>query len=90
MNTHTYHNFLPCAKAEIYDLTVYIVLNGEKSCHDLDLGRTIFKVFHAISIYYNYRDQSWGLSCFLFTLMPLNINFVTLRCIQTILHCHAC
>ena len=32
-NKHHYilnHNFLPCAKAEIFVLTVYIIVNGEK------------------------------------------------------------
>ena len=50
-------NFLTCAKAEIKDLTVCIMVNGEKfqSHCDLDLDRTMLnvKLVRAIFIYYN-------------------------------------
>ena len=47
------YNFLTCAKAEIKDLTFFIVVNGEK--FDLDLDRTMayVELFRAIFIYYN-------------------------------------
>ena len=47
------HNFLTWAKAEIKDLTVCIVVNGEKL--DLDLDRTMpnVELVRAIFIYYN-------------------------------------
>ena len=52
------HNFLTCAKAEIEDLTVCTVVNGEKiskSRCDLDLDGTMpnVELILAIIIYYN-------------------------------------
>ena len=48
------HNILTCAKAEIEDVTVCTVVNGEKiskSCCDLDLDQTMANV-RVIFIYY--------------------------------------
>ena len=49
------HNFLTCAKAEIQDLIVCIVVNGEKfqSRCDLDLDQTMpnIELVQAIFIY---------------------------------------
>ena len=44
-------NFLTCTKAEIWDLTFCIVVNGEKSRRDLDLDRTMpnLKLVRSIS-----------------------------------------
>ena len=52
------HNFLACAKAEIKDLTVCIVVNGEKfskSRCDLDLDQTMpnAEIVRALFIHYN-------------------------------------
>ena len=52
------HNFLTCAKAEILDLTVCIVVNGEKfqkSCCDLDLDRTMPNVELILDIFICYN-----------------------------------
>ena len=48
-------SFLACAKVELWDLKVCIVVNGEKfqSCHDLDLGPTMPNINLVIFIYYN-------------------------------------
>ena len=56
------HNFLTCAKAEIKDLTVCIMVNGEKfqSQADLDLNRTMpnVELIRAIFIcYYMFKFQ---------------------------------
>ena len=50
------HNFQTCAKAEIKDLTVCIVVNGEKfQSHDVTLGlvRTMPNWLEQFSLYYN-------------------------------------
>ena len=44
------HNFQTCAKAEIKDLTVCIVVNGER---DLGLDRTMPNWLEIFSLYYN-------------------------------------
>ena len=48
------HNFLTCAKVEIKDLKVCIVVKGEKRC-DLDLDRTMpnVEIVRAIFKYKN-------------------------------------
>ena len=50
--------FLACTKVEIYDLTVCIVVNGEKRLNtysdlDLDPTKPSIELVRAIFIYYN-------------------------------------